>query len=153
MAKSRETTKMCQKYDFRMEPKITTLLSTCSRSLLCIWFVAVAFRSEEEVSWRRGPPVIYIGHALDQPLDGSGQNALKHVRDLDYFIHTKFHQNPSSGYVAKADYVTMFFYTNTCISAPPLINKKIIKILKAFKSFIQAFSHLQTWNYKKIKVN
>ena len=27
-----------------------------SRSLLCIRFVAVAFWSEEEVSWRRGPP-------------------------------------------------------------------------------------------------
>ena len=26
------------------------------RSLLCIRFVAVAFRSEEEVLWRRGPP-------------------------------------------------------------------------------------------------
>ena len=27
-----------------------------SRSLLCIQYVAVAFRSEEEVLWRREPP-------------------------------------------------------------------------------------------------
>ena len=39
-----------QKVDFGMEPKLTTLLPTCFRSLLCIRFVAVAFRSEEEVS-------------------------------------------------------------------------------------------------------
>ena len=44
----------------------------------------------------------YIGPALNPPLDVSGKNALKHVRDLEYFIHTKFHQNPSSGSVAKA---------------------------------------------------
>ena len=38
-----------------MEPKTTTLHNTCSRSLLWIRFVAVAFRSKK-VFWRRGPP-------------------------------------------------------------------------------------------------
>ena len=39
---------MHQKFDFGMEPKITTLLPTyASRSLLSIWFVAVAFLSED----------------------------------------------------------------------------------------------------------
>ena len=52
----------------------------------------------------------YIGPALDPPLDGSGQNALKHVRDPEHFIHTKFHQNLSSGSVAKADYVFQYIY-------------------------------------------
>ena len=49
MTKSEKTSKTRQKFDFRMKPKITTLLTTCFRSLLCNWFVAVAFRSEEEV--------------------------------------------------------------------------------------------------------
>ena len=39
----------------------------------------------------------YFCHALDPPLDGSGQKTTTLVRDLEYFIHTKFHQNPSSG--------------------------------------------------------
>ena len=30
-------------------------------------------------------------------LGGSGRKTTTLVRDLDYFIHTKFHQNPSSG--------------------------------------------------------
>ena len=64
---------MRQKFDFRMKPKITTLLPTCFRSLLCILFVAVAFRSEEEVFGRRGPPVTYFGPALDPPRGESGR--------------------------------------------------------------------------------
>ena len=47
MTKSKKTSKTRQKFDFGLEPKITTLLPTC---LLSIWFVAVAFWSEEEVS-------------------------------------------------------------------------------------------------------
>ena len=35
--------------------------------MLCIGFVAVAFWSEEEVLWRRGPPLTYFGPALDPP--------------------------------------------------------------------------------------
>ena len=50
MTKSKKKSKTRQKFDFGMEPKITTLLLDASRSLLCIRFVLVAFRSEEEVS-------------------------------------------------------------------------------------------------------
>ena len=39
----------------------------------------------------------YFCPALDPPLDGSGRKTTTLVRDLEYFIHTKFHQNPSSG--------------------------------------------------------
>ena len=39
----------------------------------------------------------YLGPALDPPLDGSGQKTTTLVRDHEYFIPTKFHQNPSSG--------------------------------------------------------
>ena len=48
-------------------------------------------------SWRRGPPVTYFGPALDPPLGGSGRQTTTLVRDHEYFIPTKFHQNPSSG--------------------------------------------------------
>ena len=39
----------------------------------------------------------YFCPALDPPLNGSGRKTTTLVRDLKYFIHTKFHQNPSSG--------------------------------------------------------
>ena len=39
----------------------------------------------------------YFCPALDPPLDGSGGKTTTLVRDLEYFIHTKFHQNPSTG--------------------------------------------------------
>ena len=39
----------------------------------------------------------YFCPALDPPLDGSGRKTTTLVRDLEYFIHTKFHQNLSSG--------------------------------------------------------
>ena len=97
MTKSKKTSKTRQKFDFRMKQKIKTLLPSCFRSLLCIRFVAVAFQSEEEVRWRRGPPMTYFGPALDPPLGGSGRKTTTLVRDLEYFIHTKFHQNLSSG--------------------------------------------------------
>ena len=50
LTKSKKTSKTRQKFDFRMEPKIKHFFPHVSRSLLCIRFVAVAFRSEEEVS-------------------------------------------------------------------------------------------------------
>ena len=39
----------------------------------------------------------YFGPALDPPLDRSGRKTTTLVRDHEYFIPTKFHQNPSSG--------------------------------------------------------
>ena len=39
----------------------------------------------------------YFGPALDPPLGGSGRKTTTLVRDHDYFMHTKFHQNPTSG--------------------------------------------------------
>ena len=39
----------------------------------------------------------YFGPALDPPLSESGRKTTTLVRDLGYFIHTKLHQNPSSG--------------------------------------------------------
>ena len=39
----------------------------------------------------------YFGPALDPPLGGSGRKTTTLVRDHEYFIPTKFHQNPTSG--------------------------------------------------------
>ena len=39
----------------------------------------------------------YFCPALDPPLGGSGRKTTTLVRDHEYFMHTKFHQNPSSG--------------------------------------------------------
>ena len=39
----------------------------------------------------------YFCLALDPPLDETGRKTTTLVRNLEYFIHTKFHQNPSSG--------------------------------------------------------
>ena len=49
-----------------------------STLLLWIWVVAVAFRSEAEVCWRRGPLITYLFcHALDPPLGRCSQNILR----------------------------------------------------------------------------
>ena len=40
----------------------------------------------------------YFGPALDSPLGGSGRKTTTLVRDHEYFIPTKFHQDPSSGF-------------------------------------------------------
>ena len=39
----------------------------------------------------------YFCPALDPPLGGSGRKTTTLVRDHEYFIPTKFHENPSSG--------------------------------------------------------
>ena len=51
--------------------------------------------------WRRsflkkGSPVTYFCPTLDPPLGGSGRKTTTLVKDHKYFMHTKFHQNPSS---------------------------------------------------------
>ena len=97
MTKFKKTSKTRQNLTSEWNQKKQHFFPHASRSLLCIWFVAVAFRSEEEVSYRRGPPVTYFCSALDPPLGGSGRKTTTLVRDHEYFIPTKFHQNPSSG--------------------------------------------------------
>ena len=47
--------------------------------------------------FKKGTPVTYFCPALDPPLGGSGRKTTTLVRDHKYFIHTKFHQKPSSG--------------------------------------------------------
>ena len=97
MTKSKKTSKTRQKFDFGMEPKITTLLPTC------FWIIAIHLVCRCSLPvWRRsflkkGTPVTYFGPALDLPLGGSGRKTTTLVRDHEYFIPTKFHQNPSSG--------------------------------------------------------
>ena len=47
---------------------------------------------------------------LDPPLGGVCRKAYKQVRDYEYFISIKFCKHPSSGSVAKADYVFQYIY-------------------------------------------
>ena len=46
---------------------------------------------------KKGTPVTYFCPALDPPMGGSGRKTTTLVRDHELFMHTKFHQNPSSG--------------------------------------------------------
>ena len=98
MTKSKKTSKIWFPNETKWnETKNNNTSSHMNRSLLRTRFVAVAFQSEEEVLWRRGPLVTYFCPALDPPLSGSGRKTTTLVRNLEYFIHTKFHQNLSSG--------------------------------------------------------
>ena len=62
--------------------------------MLCIWFVAEAFRCEEFRCLKKGTHLTYFCPALDPSLGGSGRKTTTLVRDHEYFIPTKFHQNP-----------------------------------------------------------
>ena len=87
-------------------------ITHASRSLLWIRFVAVAFRSEEEIFWRRRtppPPPDLFCLALDMPLAKYGQNIL-HVLGHEHFNPTKFCTHPLSGSVVKAGYVFPYTY-------------------------------------------
>ena len=83
----------------------------------------------------------FFGPALDPPLDGSGRKTTTLVRDHEHFMPTKFRKHPLSGSVVKADYVFPYIL-HALVNPPPHffhVNKyieKLIKIHKAFKSFI-----------------
>ena len=55
----------------------------------------------------------YFCPALDRPLGGSGRKTTTLVRDHEYFIPTKFHQNPSSGSGEEAENVKVYRRTTT----------------------------------------
>ena len=67
----------------------------------------------EEVSQRRVPSATYFCHALDPPLGGSGRKTTTLVGDHEHFMHTKFHQNPSSGSGEEVEYVKSLRTTTT----------------------------------------
>ena len=54
----------------------------------------------------------YFGPALDPPLGGSGRKTTTLVRDHEYFIPTKFHQNPSSGSGEEVENVKVYGQTD-----------------------------------------
>ena len=54
----------------------------------------------------------YFGPALDPPLGGSGRKTITLVRDYEYFIPTKFHQNPSSGSGEEVENVKVYGRTD-----------------------------------------
>ena len=87
MTKSTKTSKSRQ--------KLQHFFRYASRSLLCIRYVAVAFRSEKRTLYKKGNPVTYFCPALDPPLGGSVRKTPE--KDHEYFILTKFHKYASSG--------------------------------------------------------
>ena len=93
-----------------MEPKTTTLHNTCSRSLLWIRFVAVAFWSKKFFEEGDPRPGDLIGLALDPPRGRYGLNIFMHVPGYEHFIPTKFRKHPLSGSVVKAGYVFPYIY-------------------------------------------
>ena len=109
----------CYKLDSRVKNLTTEwnqkqqhFITHASRSLLWIRFVAVAFRSEEQVFWRGPPPPSLVTYfaSLDLPLGKYGQNIFKHVPGHEHFIPTKFRKHPFSGSVVKAGYVFPYIY-------------------------------------------
>ena len=50
----------------------------------------------------------YFGPALDPPLGESGRKTTILVRDHEYFIPTKFHQNPSSGSEEEVEHLKVY---------------------------------------------
>ena len=54
----------------------------------------------------------YFGPALDPPLGESGRKTTTLVRDHEYFIPTKFHQNPSSGSGEEVENVKVYGQTD-----------------------------------------
>ena len=125
----------CYKLDSRVKnettewnQKTTALHNTCSRSLLWIRFVAVAFQSEK-VFWRRGPPPPgdLFCLALDPPRGRYGLNIFMHVPGHEHFIPTKFRKHPLSGSVVKAGNVLPYIYMHLCKPPPPFHLNKFIK--------------------------
>ena len=96
----------CYKLDSRVKNLTTEwnqkqqhFITHASRSLLWIRFVAVAFRSEEKVFWRRTSPpplVTYFASHWIHPLGKYGQNIFMHVPGHGHFIPTKFRKHPLS---------------------------------------------------------
>ena len=101
---------------------------------------------------KKGTPRYLFCLALDPPLGRYGQNIFKHVPGNEHFIPTKFHKHPLSRSLVKANYVYALVQTPPLFS-PKWIHRKFIKILKTFKSFIQAFFHLLTWKLHKLNVH
>ena len=110
MTKSKKTSKTCQKFDFGMEPKITTLHPTCFEIIAIHSICRCNLPVWRRIFLKKGDPVTYFGPALDPPLGGSGRNTLMHVRGHEHFIPTKFCKHPLSGSVVKADYVFQYIY-------------------------------------------
>ena len=90
---------------------------------LCIRFAAVAFC----------PFLPCPGSNQGRSL---GQKTTTHVKDLDFFMPTKFHQNPSSSSVVRAIYLFLYIYMHL-VTPPPF---KLMWAKKRIKNQKTCFS-------------
>ena len=107
-----------QNFDFGKEQKIQHFFIHVHafRSLLCIWFVAVAFQPEEGVFEEGDPSNLFWPRPGSAP--GRIWSTVTLVRDLEYIMHITFQQNPSSGSVAKADCIPIHIHAIVHPSLP-----------------------------------
>ena len=121
----------CYKLDSRLKNLTTEwnqkqqhFITHASRSLLWIRFVAVAFGSEEEVLWRRGPPPgDLFCLALDLPLGKYGQNIFMHVPGHEHFIPTKFRKLPLLKRFCSKGWLCVPIHIHALGHPPPLSSK------------------------------
>ena len=73
MTKSKKTSKTRQKFDFGMEPKITTLLPKCLEIIVMHSVCRCSLPVWRRSFLKKGTPVTYFCPALDPPLGGSGR--------------------------------------------------------------------------------
>ena len=100
----------CQKFDFGMEPKTTTLLPTCFKIIAMHSVCCCSLPVRRLSFFKKGTPTTYFCPALDPPLGRYGQNTLMRMNGHEYFIPTKFRKHPLSSTVEKADYVFPYIY-------------------------------------------
>ena len=147
----KRTSRTRQKFDFRMEPKITTLHPACFLIIamysVCCCSLPVSRRS----SLKKGTLVTYFSPALDPPLDRSCQKTTTLVRDHKHFIPSKFRKYPSISSAGKADYVFQYIYMHKCNPPPPFnhINTYIKNSLKFFKQINLLYKHSPTYKHGK----
>ena len=95
MTKSKKTSKTRPQFDFQMQPKMKSLLSKCFWIIAMHSFYYCSLPVWKRSSLKKGTWMTYFGPALDRPLGGSGCTTTTLVRNLEYFTHDKFHQNPA----------------------------------------------------------
>ena len=117
--------------EFRIEPKITTLLSICFK-ITAMHSVCRCSLPVWRSSWKKVIPVTYFCPAQDSPRVGSCRKTTTFARYHEYVIPTKFHQNHC---VFIATGLTTQLYDSTYYNDRP----KSVQIVTCNRSFRYVF--------------